>query len=683
MRKIPVEKQRDLRDCGPCCLSSVIKFYKGFVSLEKIRVDAYTNNNGTTALHMVNTLKKYGFDAYGSKVNANEFNEKNLVLPVIAHLNLKNGLNHYVVIYKINKKNITVMDPYKGIVKMNYKDFFEIFSEIVISMYPRSDNVIKYNDNNYKKIIYKILHNNKILFIKILILNFLIVIFTILSGLYFKIGFNNLADNKALKLIMFIFLFLTISKIMFEYLSAYFKNHMIKNIDFKLNAEFFEKIFNLPSKIVKNRSVGEIVTRVTELNNLHEIITDVIVTIIINLFLAICTFIVLYFIDIVLLKILVIFTSLFILVCAVSNTLIYKMIKRNIESNEEFNSGVIEYCNAFESIKNNNVEKYILEKLDDNMISFLKSNYDITSTLNKINFLKNFIMDLMQYSIITTGFLLLIDNKITLINFITFESILVYLIEPVKNIMNIIPKFNYLKASLEKIQDFLSLIVEKLDDEDIFINGDIKVNDVSFSYNDYNHVLSNINLLIKQNSCVMIKGNSGIGKSTFCKLLNRTYDYNGGDIKIGNINIKDYNLSTIRKNILYLSQNEFLFDDTIKNNIILDSKYNVNKFNHVCKICHIENIVKNKPLRYETIINKDFANLSGGEKQRIILARALYRDFKILILDEALSEVNSELEKDIILNLKHFLSNKTLIYVTHKDHTKYFDDVLVIGDKYE
>lgn len=249
--------------------------------------------------------------------------------------------------------------------------------------------------------------------------------------------------------------------------------------------------------------------------------------------------------------------------------------------------------------------------------------------------------------------------------------------------MNIIPKFNYLKASLEKIQDFLSLMVEKLDDEDIFINGDIKVNDVSFSYNDYNHVLSNINLLIKQNSCVMIKGNSGIGKSTFCKLLNRTYDYNGGDIKIGNINIKDYNLSTIRKNVLYLSQNEFLFDDTIKNNIILDSKYNVNKFNHVCKICHIENIVKNKPLRYETIINKDFANLSGGEKQRVILARALYRDFKILILDEALSEVNSELEKDIILNLKHFLSNKTLIYVTHKDHTKYFDDVLVIGDKYE
>ena len=684
MRKIPIVKQRDLRDCGPCCLLSVIKYYDGFIPLEKIRLDSYTDNNGTTAWHMINSLSKYGFDAYGSKVDIKDFNSKNLVLPLIAHLNLKNGLNHYVVIYKISKNNITVMDPYKGIVKMKHKDFFDIFSGIIISLFPKSDSIISYSNSKLKSKFFNILlSNNKKIFIKILSLNFLIVIFTILSGLYFKIGFNNLNDNKILRLIMFLFLFFLLSKILFEYLSAYFKNHLIKNIDFKLNREFFKKLFNFPSKVVKNRSVGEIATRVTELNNLHEIITDVIVTIIINLFLAICTFIILYFIDITLLKILILFTSIFILICLISNKFIYKMIKQNIESNEIFNSEVIEYCNAFESIKNNNIENFILSKLDNTTINYLKSNYKITNTLNKINLFKNLCIDLMQYTIITTGFILLINNKLTLIDFITFETILVYLVEPVKNILNIIPKFNYLKASLEKIDDFLSLMVENLNNKEDFINGDIIVNDLSFSYNDYNHVLSNINLVIKQNSHVMIKGNSGIGKSTFCKLLNRTYDYNGGDIKIGLVSLKDYSLATIRKNILYLSQNEFLFDDTIKNNIILDSKYNINKFNYICKICHLEEIVKNKPLRYETFINKDFANLSGGEKQRIILARALYRDFKILILDEALSEVNINLEKNIIHSLRHFLSNKTLIYVTHKNHNKCFDNVLELGDNNE
>ncbi|MBE6160779.1 MAG: peptidase domain-containing ABC transporter [Firmicutes bacterium] len=680
MKKFQVVKQRDFKDCGPACILSILKYYGGYVPLEKIRSDCFTDNSGTTAFHMVNTLTKYGFDSYGAKIAFDKLNEKNLVLPVIAHLCLENGLNHYVVIYKITKKFVIVMDPSKGIVKFELEKFKKVFTNVIIVCYLKSTYIANYKKNSLVKSITKIIKSEKSLVIKIMLFGLFNVIFTIITGFYFKVCFNNVDDNKLLKILFIIFFFCYFTKIFLELLSTYLKNYLIKNIDFNVNNNFFDKLFNLPSRVLKSRNVGEIITRVTELNNLHEFVSDIVVTLFINSLLVIMTFVVLYFINSKLLLILIIFLILFVGICLVTNKMIYNMIKENIESNESFSSDVIEKCNAFDTIKNNSLENYAKLKINNSLISYLKTNFDITKRLNIINTLKNAIIDFMYYTIITVGIIEFLHNNLSLVDFITFESVLVYLVEPLKNIMNLFPKFNYLKASFEKILEFNSLEGEVLDESTKFLNGDIIVKNMSYSYNDYNKTLNNVNLIIPKYSKVMIKGKSGTGKSTFCKLLNRTYEYDNGSICIGGINIKDYPLKTVRNNILYLSQNEFLFNDTIKNNILLNKKYDVEKFDKIAKICCLDEIVSKKPLRYETYIDKDFSNLSGGEKQRIILARALYRNFKILILDEALSEVNIELERNIIGNLKNELRNRTLIYVTHKEHESMFEKCLKIGD---
>ena len=140
MKKIPVVKQRDFKDCGPCAILSILEYYHGYVPLEKIRLDCYTSISGTTAYHMVNALKKYGFDAYGVTIDEKSFNDK-IVLPIIAHLTLENGLNHFVVVYEITPKIIKVMDPYKGIVKMTKEDFYKKFSNVLIFCYPKSTSI--------------------------------------------------------------------------------------------------------------------------------------------------------------------------------------------------------------------------------------------------------------------------------------------------------------------------------------------------------------------------------------------------------------------------------------------------------------------------------------------------------------------------------------------------------------
>ncbi|MBP5683750.1 MAG: ABC transporter ATP-binding protein, partial [Bacilli bacterium] len=165
---------------------------------------------------------------------------------------------------------------------------------------------------------------------------------------------------------------------------------------------------------------------------------------------------------------------------------------------------------------------------------------------------------------------------------------------------------------------------------------------------------------------------------TICKMLNREIEPANGQITINEKNILDYSLKTIRENITYVGQKEKLFTDTIKNNILY-FRENDNNFDRVCKLCFVEDIVAKKPLRYESGVSNDAVNLSGGEKQRIVLARAMLNNSGILILDEALSEVDYDTERKIILNLFNHYPEKTIIYVTHKNHKDLFKKVINVG----
>ena len=180
---------------------------------------------------------------------------------------------------------------------------------------------------------------------------------------------------------------------------------------------------------------------------------------------------------------------------------------------------------------------------------------------------------------------------------------------------------------------------------------------------------------------MILKGPSGCGKSTVCNILNKYIDDYDGCITLGNIDIKDLNIETIRNNIIYINQEENITSGTIKENIVLGKEVSENDFQRICKLCKIDEIVKKRPLRYNTFISPDEKNISGGEKQRIILARALLNNFNVLLLDEALSEVDLELELNIINNIKKYFKNKTILYISHKKYPKIFDKVVTLERK--
>ena len=219
-------------------------------------------------------------------------------------------------------------------------------------------------------------------------------------------------------------------------------------------------------------------------------------------------------------------------------------------------------------------------------------------------------------------------------------------------------------------------------DNEKLINGDIVFEKISFAYDNYNYIIKDFNEIIKTGEKIMIKGKSGSGKSSLCKLITRDFPLSEGNIYINGINIYDYSLSTIKNNVIYVGQKENWYTDTIKNNILFNYKDETN-FDKVCKICLVDLIVNKRKLRYDFGISNDSVNISGGEKQRIILARALLRNSKILILDEALSEPDYFMEQTIIKNIIKEYPNKTIIYVTHKKQDNLFNRVINLESNYE
>ncbi len=679
--KIEEVIQRDLKDCGACCISCIIKYYGGYVPVEKIREDTVTTINGTTAFHLISALKKYGFESMGVKVT--DINDKNIYFPAIAHVVLKNGLQHFVVIYKITNKHIYLMDPAKGKVKMKKEDFLSIWDNVLILAMPISE-IIKFEkETTIFDIFFKLLHQNKKLFLSICLVNFLVIILAIFNSFYFQIAVSQIeqgSDLNFLKFIIILFGSLTFLKVIFNFFKVYYLNYFNKNIDLELFTSFLKHIFNLPLKFMQNRTTGEIISRVEELSEIKSLLSEIFTNFILNLILVMTSGIVLYFINAQLFFLLCLVIGIYIVGSLIFNKIIYRHIKENIDKATEFNAILIENVELNNSIKNLNLEEKFLIRLESKLISFLKSNFNLTKLLNKINLFKDFIYEVGLFLILTFGIYLIAKNKLALLNLITFNSIILYLFDPIKDLIELLPKYNYLKASFKKLGEFLNIPEETHNRGFNIKDNSISLKNVTFSYNQYKDVIKNITFDILPNEKVFLHGKSGSGKSTICKLLYRIYEGYSGSIFIGGHNELDCSLDSLRNNICYVGQEEQLFTGSIKENILCYRDIPDSELDKVSKICHIDEIINKRANRYETIINAASNNLSGGERQRIILARALLKKGHIMILDEALSEVNETLEREILNNIIHLFPNITLIYVSHKNLSDLFPKVIEVAE---
>ena|GEM_PF-5598834 len=680
MEKKEIVKQSGIKDCGPACIQSILIHYDGYISLEKIRIDAYTDEEGTSAYHMIECFKQYGFDAKGVKATINQLFLEDMILPCVAHVILKNGLQHYLVVYKITKTTITCMDPSKGKIIYTKSEFEEIFNELLILCHPKS-NLIQYElPKKWMEELYLQFINERKKLKIIIIYSIVILIFNLIFS-YFYRYLNDYFGNggKNIFLIIVIMFFLIILKNIYNHYLGEKKLYLYKNIELNNSFHFLKHIYLLPQKTLNSYSAGELVTRIYESFDISKLMNEF-VLLLIEIITALPIAIILYILSKKLFILFFIMIIIYIVLTLVNNWIIKRNIQYVIDYHSDLNHYLVDQIKNIKTVKHLNKTKNVIKNIEMKLIIYLKQKLKIQE-ISLINlFLKNLIQDFYSYGLITLGLYLVYQQELDFITFIMFQTLTPFLEIPLKTFLDSMANIPILKLLLLKQSDMLALENEKSDGiNERFINGNIEFKNIHYSYDNYQDTLKEFNLKIKEQQHLLFFGTSGSGKSTVCQLLNRNLEYTKGHIKIQNKELKDYHLNTIKDNIVYLSQSEELIDATIKENILFYKEVSEKKFQEICEICELENIVEKKPFRYDTIIQNDLKCLSGGEKQRIMLARTLLEERQIYILDEVLSEVDDVLAKKIIKNIRKYLKGKTLIFVSHKKIQSLFDETILFS----
>jgi len=669
-----------MKTCGVSCLEMIIKYYKGFVKKSTLLEMTKTNKDGTTAFHLNETLTKLGFNSKGVKCNLEDITKENIILPCIANVIINNSYKHFIVIYEINfkKKYLIIADPNDKIKKLTYKDFDKIFNNTLLIFYPIKNIPIENNISNFKFIL-KLLKPYKRTLINIFILSIFITIFSILTSFYTEYMINgvNLFSKYNIMITFCIFFLIYILKIVTDYIRNKLLIFINQKLDLSLTIDAYNKIINLPYDYYHNRSTGDILSRINDLDNVRDMISKVALSLFIDLPLTIISLIVLYIINETLFMIGLVILVLYFIIIILFRWSFNDYIMQIKLKKSESTSYMIETISGFETVKGTHLEESVVEKFEKKYVKFLKEIFNYQNLYFLHDLFKELINNIGFIVITLIGCLLVVEDKLSIGALFTFSSLLLYFLEPIKNIINLDNVIKEAKHSLRRVLDIITYDKKENGIINEFKNGDIKINDLSFTFNDRDYILKNINLNIKEKSKVMIVGKSGSGKSTLLKLLMKYYSINNNKIFINNIDINNYSNKVINDNILYLSQNEILFNDTLYNNLVFDDS-NKSILLDITKMCHVEEIIDNN-LGFNMIIEENGFNLSGGERQRIMLARTLLKKFNILIIDEGLNQVDINLERKILKNIFKYFKDKTIIVISHRlDNLDLFDNLVEI-----
>ena len=668
--------QDGIKDCGICCLLSIIRYYGGDVSKEYLREITNTTKEGVSLYNLLEGAKKIGFEAVGLTGNLENINVNNL--PCIVHFIVNKSYKHFVVLYEINKKKqqVTLMDPAKGKKVISFSEFRLLTSSNYLFLTPlKKLPIIKKKNIIYKNII-NLMKTNKKVLLTIILLTFIYFLLNIFSSYHFKYVLTyaieyNISNN--IYIISYILL-------LFYFLKNF--NILLKNIllskwtsifDFETTSLTYKQLLLLPYLYHKNRTTGEVVSRFKDLNTIRNFISNLFCIITTDLVSIIIFFIIMYRynreITIIIIIPLIILFLYNILTKKKKENLLVKISKNQ----DDINSYLIQGISNVDTIKGFHLEKRLIDKFSINYKRFLESIYNYNLFSNIYLFIKSNITDFNNILIFGIGSYYVIKNKLSLGSLILYQSFYSYFINCFYNIVLLIEEYSSYKIALERVEEIFMITKDNFTNNYFYLpyqlDGNIKISNLDYKIGS-KKLFDKLNLEIKSKEKVILSGPSGCGKSTLLKILLRYIEVDYGYVSIKDIDINHYHLENIRSNITYVTNSEYLFSDTLKNNILLYKDVDEEEFRKVCHICLIDDIVKNNMIGYDMLIEENGFNFSNGERQRIILARSILRNSSIYIFDEALSGIDISREKQILINIFKYLKDKTIIVISHRFNNK-------------
>ncbi len=515
----------------------------------------------------------------------------------------------------------------------------------------------------------------KRLLINIFLSSLMITIFGILASFYFRFIMDDIVPNSTRKTLIALSVGVIVLYIFKTILEA-FRYHLMlylgQKLDIPLILGYYEHVLGLPMNFFGTRKVGEIVSRFTDASKIRDAISSATLTIMIDSLMAIVGGAVLFTQNHTLFFIAVIVVILYGAIVLAFNKPVKKINEKQMENNAQVTSYLVETLNGIETIKAFHAEDKAQAKTDRLFVKLLRSVFKGGMINNAQQSLTGIVSTIGGTVILWVGVVNVLNGNMTLGSLITFNALLAYFLDPVKNLINLQPTMQTAIVAAERLAEILDLELEKVQDEKrklapASLNLTIRIENLDFRYGTRRLVLENINMTINAGEKIALVGESGSGKTTLSKLLMNFYPWEKGEIFIGDYNLKDINLEALRNRIAYISQDIFLFSGTIRENLELGNEdATMEDIIEACRLSKADEFINNMPLRYETMLEENGANLSGGQKQRLAIARALLKKPDILIMDEATSNLDSITEKAIEKTINSLSRNITTIIIAHR-----------------
>lgn len=673
MQKFKCILQNDETDCGPACLAAIFRKYGLKVSIAKIRDIAGTDRQGTSAYGLVKAIEHYGFQQKVVEADKESLTSK-LPIPAIAHVVIDDSLLHYVVITKVKGDTVVVSDPAKGIVKYKKEDFLKIWTNILILIAPTNKSQKGNKKQSTLLSFFCLLISQKWLLLRIFILSMILTSIGIITSFYYQVLMDNIVPSLSIEMLNYVSA-ITLSLFLVQICLNFFRGLLIvkleQNIDIPIMLGYYNHALILPMKFYSMRDTGEIISRFNDASSIRDIVSDASLTIMMDTIMAVVGAVVLFNCNRLLFLISVVVLILYGIIVFIYNKPIKKINRKIMEMNSKVTSQFVETINGIETIKVFNQEKNEETKTDKLYKKFLKKIFNGGILSLSQQTVTMFVAVVGELVILWVGTACVIKGNLTLGELITFNALLGYFINPIKNLINLQPSIQTAVVAADRLGEILDIAPEYNDEQDQSDNkirfSKVSISNLDFRYGTRDLVLRHINLEIHRGEKIAFVGESGSGKTTLAKLLVRLYEQEKGSIKLDSSDIREFSITQIRNNISYISQNTFLFSGTIKENLLFGNSdatdYDISQ---VCKMCELEEYINSLPLKLNTRIEENGKNLSGGQKQRLAIARALLNNPEILIMDEATSNLDYITEKSIEKTINTFSGNMTTIIIAHR-----------------
>lgn len=699
MKKFPNFKQTESKDCGPTCIKIIAKFYGKIINIQALREYSETTRDGSNLLMLSDAAEKIGFRTIGIKRSFQKLEE--VPLPCILHWNK----NHYVVLYKKKKGICYISDPAIGLIEYNQEEFLKFWIgnnanetteegiALLLEPTPRFYQSEFESDDNKGfgfGLLFQYIFPYKSFIIQLIIGliagSLLELIFPFLTQSIVDVGIQN-QNIHFIYLILFAQIFLFFGKTALELIRSWILLHLSARINISLISDFFIKLMNLPISFFDVRMTGDIMQRINDHQRIERILTTSSLNVLfslINMFIMGC---VLAYYNLQIFAVFFAGSFLYFLWVVLFLKRREKIdYKRFAEVSQE-QSKVIELINGMQEIKLHNAEKqkrWGWEYVQARLFKVSMKGLVLEQTQNIGS---NFINEIKNIIIIFLSAKLVIDGQITLGMMLAISSIVGSLNGPILQLINFIREIQDAKISLAR----LSEIHEKKDEtqqsatqtQDIPKDSDIVIKDVTFKYigSDVN-VLENLNLTISANKVTAIVGTSGSGKTTLMKLLLKFYEPNSGEILVDKTPLKSIAQKSWRSHVGTVMQEGYIFNDTIANNIAIGVDIvNKERLVYAADVSNIKDFIQDYPLSYNTKIGMEGVGMSTGQKQRLLIARAVYKNPEMLFFDEATSSLDANNEKEIMRKLDIFFKNKTVVIIAHRLSTVMNADQIVVLEK--